>query len=402
MEKKYGAVSADSHLRLPYLPFDLWTKRLPAKFKDQAPHVETTPEGRRRWVVEGKPWSGIGANPGASTVYSRVGINEEPEPGIFRPSTAKYRCEDLDRDQVDGEMINGPYESLNSIQNEELRAACTTVVNEWAKELYDESNGRLIMLAPVSTVTAEEAVAEIYRVAKIGMPTGIVFGWPRAPQPIWHEMWEPVWAAAAETGLPVNFHAGGGGSPQGAVPLGELGYEGGNLTTQYPRNLDLVHATCFTIGPLAEILASLVLTGICDRHPKANFIIEEPGVGWAPYMSWRMDREYFMSDNEEPPEYVFHRDYALSDKPSEFVKRQVRFTFELEEEGGFKRIPEVGMKNFLWATDFPGRDSPWPNSRAQGLDVVDRALGVEARKQLSFDNVVGLYRIPVTEPAAAR
>ena len=45
------------------------------------------------------------------------------------------------------------------------------------------------------------------------------------------------------------------------------------------------------------------------------------------------------------------------------VKRQVFFTFEVEEEGGFRRVPEVGVKNFLWASDFPGLDSPWPRTR---------------------------------------
>jgi len=44
---------------------------------------------------------------------------------------------------------------------------------------------------------------------------------------------------------------------------------------------------------------------------------------------------------------VFKPDIALSDKPSEFVKRQVFFTFEVEEEGGFRRVPEIGLKNFL-------------------------------------------------------
>ena len=37
MEKKFGVVSADGHCRLFHLPFDLWTKRLPRRFQDDAP-----------------------------------------------------------------------------------------------------------------------------------------------------------------------------------------------------------------------------------------------------------------------------------------------------------------------------------------------------------------------------
>jgi len=86
----------------------------------------------------------------------------------------------------------------------------------------------------------------------------------------------------------------------------------------------------------------------------------------------------------------------LSAMPSEFVRRQVYFTFEVEEEGGFRRVPEIGLGNFLWASDFPGLDSPWPNSKAQGHAPAEAALGTAALNQLVFENSVRLYKIPVT------
>ena len=95
---------------------------------------------------------------------------------------------------------------------------------------------------------------------------------------------------------------------------------------------------------------------------------------------------------------VFEPDVPLSDKQTEFVRRQVFFTFEVEEEGGFHRVPEVGLRNFLWASDFPGLDSPWPHSKAMGHTPVEAALGKKALSQLVFDNAVSLYRIPVTPP----
>ena len=112
-------------------------------------------------------------------------------------------------------------------------------------------------------------------------------------------------------------------------------------------------------------------------------------------MFWRFDREY---DFGGPANRVFKPDIPLSDKPSEFVKRQVFFTFEVEEEGGFRRAPEVGLGNFLWASDFPGLDSPWPHSKAMGHAPAEAALGKEALDQLVFENAVNLYKIPVTLP----
>jgi hypothetical protein len=227
MEKRFGVISADGHCRLMHLPFDLWTKRLPSKSRDDGPQIVTNADGVRRWVVEGHDWSGVGwagTGRGAVNCYTRHGIAEEVEPGIFRAASAKYRCEDMDTDGVDAELVNGPYEQLSQIKNPELRAACVAAVNDWAREVYEESGGRFIMLLPLPCMTPEEATAELYRVAKFGMPTGVIFDWTFAPEPVIHQQWEPVWAAAAETGMPVNFHAfPAGGSRQ--IGVGVQGLE---------------------------------------------------------------------------------------------------------------------------------------------------------------------------------
>jgi hypothetical protein len=112
-------------------------------------------------------------------------------------------------------------------------------------------------------------------------------------------------------------------------------------------------------------------------------------------MFWRFDREYEFGG---PASRVFAPDIPLSDKPSEFVRRQLFFTFEVEEEGGFRRVSEIGMGNFLWASDFPGLDSPWPHSKQMGHAPAEAALGKEALNQLVFENAVGLYKIPVSLP----
>ena len=196
------------------------------------------------------------------------------------------------------------------------------------------------------------------------------------------QTWEPVWAAAAETGLPINLHANPrGGSRQ--IGVGVTGLE--------PRNQSLMTVMNFPMGLMAELMSAVVLSGICDRHPRVRFVLEEAGAGWVPFLFWRFDREY---DWGGAASRVFRPDIVLSDKPTEFVKRQVFFTFEVEEEGGFRRVPEVGVKNFLWASDFPGLDSPWPNSREMGHVPVEAALGKAALEQMVFANAVSLYQIP--------
>ena len=389
MEKQCGVISADGHCRLMHLPFNLWTKRLPRKLLENGPRVVEGPDGTRQWVVEGRVWSGVGwagVGRGPVNCYTRAGLPEEPEPGVFRAANATYRCEDMDRDGVDAELVNGPYEQISAIRDPELRSACVRVVNDWARELYAESDGRFIMLLPLPCQTPAEAAAELLRVVDFGLPTGVIFDWVNAPEPVLHQMWEPVWAAAAETGLPINFHANpSGGSRQMGV----------GVTTAAPRNQALMRVANFPMGAMGELMSAVVFSGICDRHPGVRFVLEEAGVGWVPFLFWRFDREY---DFGGPDSRVFKPDIELSEKPTAFVKRQLFFTFEVEEEGGFRRVPEIGLTNFLWASDFPGLDSPWPHSKAMGHAPAEVALGKEALHQLVFDNAVNLYKIPVTLP----
>ena len=124
------------------------------------------------------------------------------------------------------------------------------------------------MLLPLPCQTPEEAVAELMRVAEFGLPTGVIFDWAGAPEPVLHQMWEPVWAAAAETGLPINLHANPrGGSRQ--LGVGVSGVE--------PRNQSLMRVANFPMGPMAELMSAVVFAGICDRHPGVRFVLEEAG-----------------------------------------------------------------------------------------------------------------------------
>ena len=97
----------------------------------------------------------------------------------------------------------------------------------------------------------------------------------------------------------------------------------------------------FPMGPMADLMSAVVFAGICDRHPGVRFVLERGWGGWVPFMFWRFDREYDWGD---PSARVFQPDIPLSDKPTEFVKRQVFFTFEVEEEAVFVAMPEVGYE----------------------------------------------------------
>ena len=136
----YNFVSGDDHMDLSYIPARLWVDRLPAKFREIGPRIEEV-EGKRRWMCEGKPWDmgGYGTmdNPLLRGALPRAGAEGGTRARAFRPSTAKYRLEDMDRDGIDAQVIYGPPMPMQ-FKDPELKGACLEAYNSWLAEFCAE------------------------------------------------------------------------------------------------------------------------------------------------------------------------------------------------------------------------------------------------------------------------
>jgi len=130
-----------------------------------------------QWVVEGHTWSGVGwegVGRGPVNCYTRAGLPEEPEPGIFRAANARYRLRDMDRDGVDVELVNGPYEQISQIKDPSCAPPACAPSTTGRANCTRSRNGRFVMLLPLPCMSPEEATAELLRVAEFGMPTGVI------------------------------------------------------------------------------------------------------------------------------------------------------------------------------------------------------------------------------------
>src|SRR5579875_1983841 len=166
----YKLISCDDHLDLSYLPRDLWTKRLPAKYAAQAPHVEER-DGRGVWVSGGKVWGGWrGIKPkGPATpppYLTALDRGGHPDFSEMRPGTAKLRLEDMDRDGVYTQLIFGPITSIVG-EEEGFRDACHRAYNDWLAEFCALAPDRFlgVQMLPWSPASA---TAELLRLAKSG------------------------------------------------------------------------------------------------------------------------------------------------------------------------------------------------------------------------------------------
>ncbi len=380
----YRLISCDDHLDLNQLPADLWSARLPQNLQERAPHV-VEKDGRYVWVCEGQNWghwSGagvgfVGPKP-IFTAFDRGGVTDQTE---RRPAVPELRLADMDRDGIYTHVIFGPVTSIRT-PDQEFGAELHRVYNDWLGDFCKVAPDRLLGV-PMLPGNPEEAVKEVWRLAKRGGVKQANLQIATAEPRLHDERWEPLWNALEETGIILSWHVTVFMPPEGDPSRGKMA---SNMT----------HMKSF-ITQFLDSFVDLFAWGILERHPKLKVVIAELGAGWLPwvveeldYRHWRLwEAEEFWADKGGIP---------LKTKPSELFKRQIYSTFQ--QSPVTMRLLEFYGDNLLWATDYPHPDSIWPNSRK----VIERTMGhlpPETVKKITHDNAAKLYGID-TEGAASR
>jgi predicted TIM-barrel fold metal-dependent hydrolase len=154
---------------------------------------------------------------------------------------------------------------------------------------------------------------------------------------------EPVWARLAEAGVPFVLHVGGGkllprafhdnGRPRPKDWLGG----GENLRA---KDFPVVHHSP------ERFLACLTLDGVFDRHPTLRGAAIELGATWVPGLLRNVDHAHRSFSRHEPLLQ------ALELLPSEYLRRQVRFTpYPFEDTTWL--VEQCGAELFMFSTDYP-------------------------------------------------
>ncbi|HXC40520.1 MAG TPA: amidohydrolase family protein [Burkholderiales bacterium] len=359
--------SSDDHLDLCYVPPTMWQERVPAKWKAEAPKVQTDSKGRTVWFREGRPWGVQGSKKldGRKVVFDEVGLAEEPEPGVFRAASAKYRLQDMDRDGIYAQVM---YNFLDwGFENPELKEACLLAFNDWIAEFCAADRNRLIGLAVLPTHDPQAAMSELDRTTKLGL-RGAMFEFTGATTPVYDKAWDPLWAAAAESGTAISFHI-----------MTKRSLTALNLK-DYPWLLPAQAAVACLM--LNEIMSQLIYSGITLRHPKLKLVLAESSLGWLPFVLERLEFE----------QHNYKHVQSLPKVPAgEIFRRSFYCTFQ-EEKLGVQLIPKIGEDNVMWAADYPHGDGSFPRSR-QAVDSIFEGVDPRIKAKATRDNMKNLYRI---------
>jgi predicted TIM-barrel fold metal-dependent hydrolase len=177
-------------------------------------------------------------------------------------------------------------------------------------------------------------VAEVHRAAGIGFQAGYFSVTPGLGAPDWnYEVWEPLWAAIAETGLVVAFH---------------IGTEAHDATTMHGAYFRgpggaLVNYTETTYGGQRAI-TKLIASGVFDRYPAIKAMVSEGGATWGPFIADRLDEAYRQHWSMVRPQ--------LKRLPSEYLYENVYASFQ-HDRSAVKAMTAMGWQNVCWGSDYP-------------------------------------------------
>jgi predicted TIM-barrel fold metal-dependent hydrolase len=385
-EPEVAVLDADSHLTDVN---DLWTKRAPAKYKDQILHVEHI-DGQNTWVIEGKA---VGKAGGGSTI-DREG-NKHP----FLESMVEWDFEkahvaawDIDarislmddlgltHQVLYPNSLGLGGQTLAQVEDMGLRRACLEIFNDSRAEIQSQTNNRLLPMPVLPAWDIDHCVREVQRISDLGLRGVNMTSDPQdiGSPDLANRAWDPVWEACADLQLPVHFHIG-----SSLTAMNFFGQYFWPSQNEYVK--PAIGGAMLFIGN-ARVVINTIFAGIFDRHPNLKMVSVESGIGWIPFITETMDWEL--------PENAPVQAAALSKAPSEYFKSNWYATVWFETARGQLQnlIDRVGDENIMFETDFPHPTSLWPNPLDHVKETMN-GLRPETRRRILGENGKKLYRL---------
>jgi predicted TIM-barrel fold metal-dependent hydrolase len=378
-------VDADTHLTEPA---DLWTARIPARFKADAPHVALHEEtGTWRWVV-GDRWCSLVGN------YSMAGWKEFPPscpPSLEEADPACYdakaRLAHMDSVGVYAQVLYPNViafegHAFMALRDEALKLACVRTYNDYLTEFASIAPERFVLLATLPFWDRDAAVQELRRCHDMGHK-GVLWaatfekhGLPDFSDP----HWDPVYALAQDLGMSINFHVGVGNTAE------EI--EAAMNRSAYDPAANAARSTMSFVGNI-RTLSNLLTSGLCDRFPTLDFVSVESGFGYLPFLLDSVDWQWLGSGAREA-----YPDRLL---PSEYFRRQVYGMFWFES-AALPLLPSLA-DNIMFETDFPHPTSLHPGPASYSLPVPEiirrdtEIVGEEVMRKVLHDNAFRVYHL---------
>lgn len=394
-------ISVDDHV---VEPPDLFTRWLPARWREVAPRIVHLP-----WELstKGDHWPFAPAASGPTTDFwayedKRVVIcgatacagvpmgSRSREPVAFSQMRPGYysvaeRLADMDLNHVERSLCFPTFprfcgQTFNEAKDKDLADACVRAYNDWmVEEWCGDSGGRLIPLCLIQLWDPMAAAAEIRRNAARGARAVTFSEMPHnIGLPSIHDAggyWDPVFEACDETGTVICMH---------------IGSSSGFNTTSPDAPASVVIALTNMNSQMA--MADWLLSGVLARFPRLKIAFSESQIGWMPFMFERVDNIYNKGSATAQLNPVITR------PPSSYVPGRVFGCF-FEDDFGIEVRNTIGIDQITFETDYPHQDTTWPDTLAYAQRAM-AGLPAEDIHKIIRGNAISLFELPESIPGA--
>ncbi|MEU0035350.1 amidohydrolase family protein [Streptomyces sp. NPDC006333] len=253
--------------------------------------------------------------------------------------------------------------------------------NRWLADFCAAAPGRRAGVFQILLNDVDEAVREIRRAAGAGLTGGVLLPGtpPGSGLPELHSTaYDPIWAACAELGVPVNHHAGSASPPLGDEPAA--------------RAVFMVETTWFS----HRALWHLVFGGAFRRHPGLKLVLTEQGSGWIPGVLDMLDyyhgRLVAAGTKASTAEAKFGAGLgdSMGKRPSQVWRENcwVGASFMRPHEVPLR--DRIGLDKIMWGSDYPHDEGTHPYSR-EGLRIAYAGLEREEVAAMVGGNAARVY-----------
>jgi predicted TIM-barrel fold metal-dependent hydrolase len=253
---------------------------------------------------------------------------------------------------------------------EAVRAA-----NDWTVDQWLGRDDRLYAHILVVSSQPDEAAEEIRRLGGNDRFVAVALGANGLGRPFGHPVYNPIYAAAAELGLPIVLQAGCDamadvpGAPT-AVGLPATYAEYNVLSAQSL----LAHVT------------SMIMAGVFDLYPDLQLLLVGGGAAWVPSFLWRLDFNVKFTRRLEAP--------WMQMTSTEYFTKHVRLgTYSLESPPQPERLAKV-LRTIPEVESMLLYTSGYPNADGEGPDTIAARLPEEWHGRVFHDNALEFYRWP--------
>jgi predicted TIM-barrel fold metal-dependent hydrolase len=265
-------------------------------------------------------------------------------------------------------------------QNTHLAREIARATNDWTIEHWLRHDPRLFGVILVPNQVAGDAVAEIARVGDEPGMVAVLMAVNGLSKPFGHPAYHPIYAAAAERGLPIVIHAGCD-APSEALTA----HTAGGTPSLYGEY------RAFSAQSLMTHVVSMIVQGVFERYRDLQVLVMGGGVSWLPSLLWRFDAEYVAYRRAAP---------GVRHAPSDYVRDHVRIgTWRPAPPAEPERLVRVlqtidGVEDLLvHGSGYPDWDTTWPSD----LDF----FPAEWQPKVRAENALKLFRWEGQAPAPA-